>query len=298
MSRFLVAPAAAAILLAVSGCALNIDHEGYIEREEKRFAAESVVDLHLYTFDGEVEVRTWDRPEVLVVVEKRGQDAEAVGRIEVLAERTDDRIQVEARHPDSGSVFIGIGHFTSPSARFIATVPSQTNLVVRSGDGSILVERVDGRLELRTDDGTIHTVETTGSVLAESRDGRIQLDEVSGRIEARTDDGSVRVSGTPSTIRARSGDGAMVLRIRSGAEMADDWMVTTEDGSISIELPDGFDALIEADPGSDGRARTELDLADRTGGTRDQRVLRGRLGAGGRTLLLRTEDGSITISSY
>ena len=33
-------------------------------------------------------------------------------------------------------------------------------------------------------------------------------------------------------------------------------MVATNDGSITIELPDGFDAEIEADPSSDGRCET------------------------------------------
>lgn len=298
MARICAASSLAAAVLAVTACSVNIDNEGHIEREEKRFAAEGVVDLHLYTFDGHVEVRTWDRPEVVVSIEKRGQDPEAVSRIEVLAEQTGSRIQVEARHPNSGSVFIGIGRFTSPNARFVANVPRQTNLVVRSGDGNILVERLDGRLELRTDDGRIHTMETAGDLLAESRDGRIQIDEITGRVEARTEDGSVRLTGTPSVLRARSGDGAVVLRIRSGATMTDDWVVTTDDGSVSVELPDDFSCDLEADPGSDGRARSELVLANKSGGTRERRVLRGRLGDGGHNLVLRTGDGSISLKRY
>lgn len=288
----------AGLLVAAGACTLNIDSEGHIVREEKRFPAEAVVDLHLYTFDGAVEVRSWDRPEVVVEVEKRGQDEEAVSRIQVLAERTGNRIQVEARHPASSSVFVGIGRFTSPSVRLIVSVPRRVNLVVRSGDGSILVENVEGRLELRTDDGQIHTVETSGELLAESQDGRILLDEVAGSVEARTDDGSVRITGTPSVLRARSGDGAVVLRLRQGTRMTADWMVTTDDGSISVEVPEGFDAEIEADPGSGGRARTDLVLTNLTGGTSERRALHGRLGSGGFAFMLRTGDGSIRLTNY
>ena len=32
-------------------------------------------DLHLTTFDGAIEIRSWDRPDVLVEIEKRGADA-------------------------------------------------------------------------------------------------------------------------------------------------------------------------------------------------------------------------------
>jgi hypothetical protein len=279
-----------------TGCAFNIDQQGYIAREEKRFPAEAVVDLHLYTFDGGIEVRSWDRSEVLIEIEKRGQDQEAVSKIQILADRTGNRIQMEARHPGTRS--FAIGRFTSPSARFIVSVPRKTNLVVRSGDGPILVERVSGRLELRTSDGSIRTLETSGELLAESGDGTIQLEEVGGRVEARTNDGSLRVTGTPAALRARSGDGSVMVRIRRGAAMTEDWMVTTEDGSVSVELPEGFDADIEADPGSDGRARSDLTLVNVSGGTRSERVLRGRLGQGGHRLLLRTGDGSINLTNY
>ena len=292
----------AACLLAVTAttvaCEINIDREGYIEREEKRYPAEGVVDVHLYTFDGQVEIRSWDRAEVLVEVEKRGQDKDAVSKIQVVADRTGKRIQVEARHPGGRTVFIGIGSHRSPSARLIATVPRKTNLVVRSGDGSIVAERVDGRLELRTGDGSIRATETAGELLAETGDGSIQLDEIAGRVEARTGDGTVRVTGTPTVLRARSNDGSIVLRIRPGAVMADDWMVATGDGSVSAELPDGFNAEIECDPGSDGRARSELTLINVCGGTRENRVLKGRLGTGGKLFTLRTGDGTIRLMSY
>ena len=284
--------------LAVPACGVNIDHEGYIEREEKRFPAEALPDLHLYTFDGAVEIRAWDRPEVLVEIEKRGQNKEAVSKIQVIADRSGRRIQVEARHPSGRAVFVGFGSSRAPSARLIATVPRKTNVLARTGDGSIVAERVEGRLELRTGDGAIRTVETSGELLAETVDGSIQIDEVAGRVEARTGDGTVRISGTPSVVRARTGDGSMLLRIRRGAVMAEDWFATTDDGSVQVELPDGFNAEIEADPGSDGRARSDLTLVNVSGGTRDQRTLRGRIGTGGRLLTLRTGDGTIRITNY
>ncbi len=298
MNRLLPACCLATSFLGATSCMVNVDHEAHIEREEKRFPLDGQADLHLYTFDGAIEVRSWDRAEAVIEIEKRGHDKEAVAKIQVLAERTGDRIQVEARHPESGGVFVGIGRFTSPSAKLIVNVPRRVNLVVRTGDGAILVERVSGRIELRTADGSIRVLETTGELLAESGDGSIQFDEVSGRIEARTADGSVRVTGQPRVLRARSEDGTIVLRIRRGATMDEDWMVATLDGSISAELPDTFSAEIEADPGSDGRARSDLTLLNSTGGTRDERILRGRLGQGGRKFTLRTGDGNIRLTHY
>ena len=297
-TRLALAAGVAASAVLGGACTVNIDHEGHIEREEKRFAVTGPLELSLYTFDGSVEVRSWDRPEVLVEIEKRGEDPEAVSKIEVLAEQSGNRVQIEARRPGGRSTFVGIGSFTSPSARILATVPRELQLVVRTGDGNIVAERLSGRLELRTSDGSIRTLETAGEMLLESGDGGLQVEEATGRVEARTDEGSVRVSGTPGALRVRSGDGTVVIRVRSGAVMIEDWMITTSDGSVSVELPDGFNAEIEAEPGSDSRVRSELTLTDLVGGTREQRTLRGRLGEGGHRLLVRSGDGTVRLIKY
>ncbi|MEO6221665.1 MAG: DUF4097 family beta strand repeat-containing protein [Vicinamibacterales bacterium] len=292
--------AASSLLLCASSlaaCRINVDNQGYIEREYKRFAVEGVVELSLSTFDGAIEVRGWDRPEVAVEIEKRAEDKEAVDKITVLAEQTGTKIQIDVRHSGTRT-FVGIGSFTSPSARLIVNAPHKITLDVRTADGSIVVERLDGRLELRTTDGRIRATESSGDLLVESGDGSLTLEDVSGRVEARTDDGSITVSGVPGAVRARSGDGSITLRIRRGAVMTEDWMVATTDGSISAELPEDFNAMIEAEPGSDSRARSDLALADAIGGTREQRSLRGRLGAGGKTFVLRTGDGSIRLTQY
>ena len=293
MRRTLVLPCLVALSLAGPACVVNVDQQGYIEHEEKRFDVAGVIDLHLETFDGSVEVRSWDRPEIVVDVEKRGSDKTAVSRIEVVTNRSGNRIDVTARQNGQTS-----GFRSSPSAKLIATVPRKIDLVVKSRDGSLLVERVDGKLDLRTNDGRVRVIDATGQLLAESDDGSIECEDVTGQIEARTRDGSVRISGTPTVLRAQSGDGSIVLKIRRGAVMAEDWSVSTDDGSISVELPDSFNGEIEADPGSDGRTRSELALVNVTGGTRSERRLRGRAGDGGHTFRLRTSDGTIRLTKY
>jgi hypothetical protein len=288
---------ALATLVLTAGCAINVDNQGHIEREDKRFVVTGLVDLNLSTFDGAIEVRGWDRDEVVVEIEKRGQDKDVVSRIQVLAEQKGNAITIDVRYSGT-TTHIGFGSFTSTQARLVVNAPRRVNVIARSDDGSLLVDRLNGRLELKTSDGTVRAVETAGELRVESGDGSIQLEDVTGVIEARTDDGTVRVSGLPSSLQVRSGDGSVVLRIRRGTVMSGDWLITTQDGSIVAELPDDFNAVIDAEPGSTDRARSDLTLTDAVGGTREQRTLRGRLGTGGRTLTLRTGDGNIRITNY
>lgn len=296
-SRLLATASLAAAVVGAQACVVSVDHEGTIERVDKRFSVDKTTDLHLYSFDGSIEVRSWDKPEILVQIEKRGQDKDVVAKIEVTAEQKDNKVHVEARY-SAKTGFVGFGIYQSPSARLVASVPRNTNLILKTADGSVVVERVSGRTEIKTDDGTIRALEVTGDLLAETGDGSIQIDDCAGRVEARTSDGSIRLSGTPNVLRARTGDGSISLRIRRGATMSEDWMVATNDGTVSVELPDGFNAEIEAEPSSDGRVRNDLVLASQTGGTREVRTLKGRLGEGGKRFTLRTGDGTIRLTNY
>ena len=87
----------------------------------------------------------------------------------------------------------------------------------------------------------------------------------------------------------------------NGASMTDDWTIDSGDGSITVELPSGFNAMIDADPGSDGRVRNDLDLSNVSGPGAEKRErgsLTGQLGTGGKRLTLRTGDGTIRLTRY
>jgi DUF4097 and DUF4098 domain-containing protein YvlB len=289
-----------AVLVALgAGCNVQMDAHAFIEREEKRFPAGPAPEISLGTFDGSIQVRPWDRPEVLVEIEKRGSDKEAVDKIQVAGESTGNRISVDVKKPSSETHFVGIGLHHSTSARLIASVPRGSRLTVTTRDGSITVERIEGRLELRTDDGSVRVSEASGDMTIVTRDGSITLERVGGRIDARSGDGSITVSGAPSSLALETRDGSVVVRAERDTVMTEDWSVRTGDGSVVVELPEGFGAELDAETG-DGSVKSELTIAGANPADRnrdEQRRLRGRLGAGGKVLKLRTSDGSIRLRS-
>jgi hypothetical protein len=293
--RLLPVSCLAIALAGGAACAVSVDQQGYIEHQEQRFPAATTVELHLTTFDGAIEVRAWDRPEIVIDVEKRAQDKAAVDRIKVTVDRSGDRVSLEAVDPDAHHPSLGM--FVNSRVRFVASVPKNTNLVIESSDGALSVERVSGQIQLRSGDGNVRVVETAGKLSANTTDGTIELENVSGQIDVQTSDGSMRISGTPTSLRARTDDGAVVLRVRDGAKVTEDWEVSTEDGSVSVDLPSGIDADVDADPGDDGHVRNHLSLTNVTGGTHDEPRLRGRIGAGGHRVTIRTGDGTITLGA-
>lgn len=288
--RLSFAASAVALALASTGCVDIVAGGGigYVEREEKRFPMSGRPDVIVSTFDGSIEVRPWDRPDVLVEIEKYALDRDMVGDIEVLSEQSGNRVTVEVRLKRTRH-----GWGINRGARLIVSMPEAADLQATSGDGSIDVEHVAGRLELRSGDGSIRGRALSGDIRAQTGDGSIRLSEIDGRLNAGTGDGSIVASGRLSALRARSGDGSVRIHAETGSAASEDWDVSTGDGSVTIDLPDRFDAELDAHT-ADGR----VSVSDRSfseASERSRRSLRARLGAGGRSVRVRSGDGSIRL---
>jgi DUF4097 and DUF4098 domain-containing protein YvlB len=294
-SRFPLAAAAVAGLLAGPGCVdiIGADIGRFVDRQEKQFATSGSPDVDVSTFDGGIEIRAWDRPDVLVVIEKRARDKADADTIEVHTEQNGNHVTVDARVP-KGERSFGISWHRSRTANLIVSVPSSSNIVAKSGDGSIDVERVTGRVDLRSGDGRIQARDLTGDVRAHTGDGSIKLDGVTGSLDVDTGDGSISVNGKLASLHARSGDGTITIHAASGSAATGDWDITTGDGSVTLELPDGFGGELDAHTG-DGRIHVQDITVSNVTGQIAKNTVRGTLGSGGRTVRVRTGDGSITL---
>jgi DUF4097 and DUF4098 domain-containing protein YvlB len=277
-------------LLAGTACIdlIGADVNKYVEREEKRFSISGTPDVVLSTFDGSIEIRAWDKPEVEVIVEKRASSKEAAQEIEVRTEQNGDQVTVNVKAPKQTGFAI---HF-SRSAKLIVSMPTSSNVAAKSGDGSIDLSRITGRLDLRTGDGSIQGRDLAGDVKAHTGDGSIRLEGISGTIDVDTGDGSVMARGRLSGVQARSGDGSVTIHAETGSSPTGDWNLKTGDGSVTLELPDDFNGELDAHTGDGGIRMNDITLSNVTG-TISKNTVRGRLGSGGPAVRLRTGDGSI-----
>ena len=284
-----------AVLLAGPGCVdiIGADANKYVEREEKHFAVAGKPDVVVTTFDGSIEIRPWDKPDVQVVVEKRGRDKNAVAAIEVHAEQNGNHVEVSVTEPKHvGGFDFHFGNFRS--AKLLISLPASSDVSAKSGDGSIDIERVAGRVQLRSGDGSIRGRSLGGDVNATTGDGSIKIDGVNGALSVDTGDGSITVGGKLTRVHARSGDGSVTIRAEPGSEPDADWDITTGDGSVTLEVPDGFGAELDAHTG-DGRIHMQDVTVSNVTGELGKNTVRGRLGSGGRAVRVRTGDGSITL---
>jgi hypothetical protein len=279
--------------LILSGCSVNLNAERLVRRENRHFAVSGRPEIVLKTFDGAIRVQSWDKPEVLVTIERQAGDEESLKSIEVKSDQQGNKITVEVVKPEHTST-IAIGMHIGRSAALIVSVPREADVNARSGDGAVAVENVAGRLDVNTGDGAVTVSGSTGDMVVHTGDGAVSLQGVRGQVDLSTGDGGVKMDGVLQRVKARTGDGAIAIRAGEGSAASSDWDIETGDGAVTVELPAAFSAELDA-RSNDGRVSINgFDLSGATREREDQEV-RGRIGAGGSRLTIRTGDGGIRV---
>lgn len=308
--RFQVRPVFGICAVVVSAavaaaCEVNLSSEGLTTRETRNFKLTGQPEVVLDTFDGAIEIHSWDRDEVEVEIEKRAMEQSLIDEIKVHVEQRGNRVELRVTGP-AREFHMTIGRNMSPSARLRVALPRASRVQATSSDGSIRVADVDGTIILRTADGSVVATRISGDISVRTDDGSIRMERAAGKLDLETGDGSIVVDAKPSMLRLKTGDGTIRAQIDADSEMAGDWELSTEDGSVILTLPSTFNGELDAET-RDGTVRATHPLLrdadrDRVGNDRDERrerrrSMRARMGDGGKSLRVRTGDGSIRIES-
>ena len=226
-------------------------------------------DVHVKTDDGSVRIDTGTGSAIEAQVTTKGWRI-APGEVTITDSQTGDRVDIEVRLP-KGTHF-GMGN---RSIDVVLRMPKEADLEVRTGDGSITVDGLQGEIILHTGDGSIRA---TG---------------LSGRLKADTGDGSMHVRGRFDVLDLRTGDGGIDAAAEAGSKVDAAWSLRSGDGSITLRVPDGLGAELDAQSG-DGSISVDKPITV-SGAIREHSV-RGNLGPGGLPLKIYTGDGSIRLS--
>ena len=248
----------------VVGCEVNLQTEGLSARETKTFKVTGQPQLVLDTFDGAIELHSWDRPEVEVEIEKRAMEQTLLDeiKIDIAAERRrHHRSRSRARRARSSAaspsactfhrppVFAWRCRATATSRRPAATARSAPKRSMASSCSPPLTAASSARGSAATSrfaPATAPFVSTTPPATSISKPPTAPsvLDVKPTVLKARTGDGSIRATIEPDTV------------------MTDNWDLTTSDGTVVLTLPGLFNAELDAET-SDGSVRTSHPLLER-----------------------------------
>jgi hypothetical protein len=223
-------------------------------------------DVIVRAVNGGIEVSSWSQDKVEIASEikvkagSRRKAEDLLDEVEIVVDYDSDRIRVEADYPRHlgrhGFFNWGFGSSAGVSVRYWIKVPEKTNIDLKTVNGGIGAENVEGKAELKT------------------TNGGIEASEMKGTVSARTTNGSV------------------LVKVDSFSD-SDEIMIRTVNGSVRLALPSDVSADLEAST-VNGSIRTDFPITVR--GRLSKRHLDGKIKEGGGRISLGTVNGSVTIS--
>lgn len=273
--------AAAAAALLTSPATAGTDHASRSYRVTGR------PDLRLVAEDAHVQVRPGSPGEIRIDVESEGWRIGA-GGVRIVESQSGNQVEFELREPHHW----GIGFEIRKRLTITAVVPPDLDLNVVTGDGSVELGDLRGRLQIHTGDGHVNASNLRGETDLECGDGSIEAEGIEGQLSGRTGDGHIRVQGRFESLRVHSGDGPVLVVVDPGSKVSDEWRLSSGDGSLTLRVPRDLRADVDATTG-DGHISSDLPIL--MSGTLTGHSLHGRLNGGGGPLTLHTGDGSIRL---
>ncbi|BDU71375.1 DUF4097 family beta strand repeat-containing protein [Mesoterricola silvestris] len=244
--------------------------------------------LRITQGDGKVEIKGWDRPEVQLVAEFETGRMRGEAKLEV--RRVADGLEIEVDRMKRRRIrFLFFGRYHDPVCNLTLMVPRRLNVEVRTVDGAVGIQELEGYAGCRTVDGPIRLQDISGEVHARAVDGTITARNLKARIKGGTVDGNIALSQVEGGVDVHSVDGSIT------AEGLDGWgeglAFRTVDGSIKVKLGQAKGNL-EA-KAVDGRVRANLPGAVYAGNKRNRFTcaIPGR----DQKITFRTVDGNIDI---
>lgn len=158
---------------------------------EKRFSTGFRPTINIRNKSGNVVIKSWNRPEVLIIADhasdKTEVDAEQVGnRIDVITHLVTQNVKPEELRAD-----------------YEITVPSEADLQVRCDAGNVKVEGVAGELTFDTVAANVELREVANLLIVRTITGSLECVRCAGRIEVSSVGGSFRfVEPVSNNVRA------------------------------------------------------------------------------------------------
>ena len=233
------------------------------ENVEKSYSVSSGGTLIIESDQGSIEVETWDKNEVDVLVEKKARSQSRLNEFKVTVEQRGDDVYVGGDSEWNSKVRV----------KFKISVPKSYNVDLRTGGGSIKIDDLNGQVKVHTSGGSISIGNVSdGNVDANTSGGSIKVGDVDGDLKVNTSGGSIRLGKVTGVSSIDTSGGSIKLEQGGGDVTAD-----TSGGSINIGPVNG---KVEADTSGGsikiGMAQGEV-KADTSGGSVNVEGSKGRV---------------------
>lgn len=274
------------------------------KRFEKQFTVSEGGKLIVEADAGTVQIDSWGKNEVSVVVEVEGSDSRTE-KYNVEFKQDGNTVSVVGKVRDKSFFKWHVGNL---EAYYTIKVPKKFSTTVNTSGGnieasdligkidystsggSITVEKIEGETIVSTSGGNLDVRDVIGDVDAETSGGNVMCENIVGNVNGHTSGGNVEIRSVDGRVKAGTSGGSIVIRV-SGENKGIE--AETSGGDVDLFVKEGFKADIDAET-SGGSVDCDLPVTVR-GKVKDSE-LHGKMNGGGNRVQLGTSGGSIRIA--
>jgi len=194
------------------------------------------------------------------------------------------QLSIEVRMPKTGDLHVE----TSNGGVDVSSING--SVVIHTSNGGIRAEQLTGKIDVSSTNGGITLNALKGAVTAGTTNGAIRAGGLDGQCELSTTNGSVHVAGRLDALKVSSGNGSVVAEAAPGSTVASDWSIRTTNSSVSLAIPPGLKANLDA---STSNGHVTVDLPGDA--SRSESEVRTALNGGGHQVSVRTTNGAIHV---
>ncbi len=314
------------LLVVATTSAFALSEENINQQLDVAPGGRIIVDVDFGTIDVAAGADDKVAVEVYRKIDSNNQalEKEYVAAAPVTVSKDGNTVTIRARRQQKDRKFNWSGN-CNMDARYTVRVPRNFHSELRTGGGTIIGSELTGTMSADTSGGKLKFTHLRGPTGATTSGGSIELNGCEGAVKVDTSGGRIESVDGSGTLEARTSGGAIVVRNfggdtkveTSGGRLAFDNIngkitgrtsggsitarlrspvpgdvdLETSAGSIEVTVPPDAGLDIEAETSS-GRVTSDLPFV----GTRtDRDSMKGQINGGGKSLLLRSGAGSISI---
>lgn len=309
MKATLLAAAALAALPFQIGCdfeTLADAGERYREEFAYTYDLNPGARITVENFNGSVEILSWEKDAIQISGSKWASHREDLPQIRIDVQAGADGVRIRTIRPDGLRRNMGAKYFIRAPRRVLLES-------IRSSNGSIRVEDIEGAARLTTSNGAIRLRRIVGRVDAHTSNGSIEGDDIEGDATFETSNGSIRAARLRGAVQARTSNSSITIALSKPRpnepldfqssnghldltfeELANNEIrATTSNSSITVRLPGSVKAQLRANT-SNSSITSDLDVT--THGAIGKGRLEGDINGGGPLIRLSTSNGRIRLA--
>ena len=288
--------------------------EKYEEKFAKTEALAKTGTFYLSNVSGDIEIAVWKEAQVKIEAVKVSKAAsldkakENAAKVTIEVTKDGDAVRVETKYPKQSGGFWG-GDKISVSVDYKVWVPDQAAVELKSVSGDVVVAALGGKARIDSVSGNV-TLQGAAGAEIKLVSGDLEIGNVGGDAFIKAVSGDITVTKIKGSVEADAVSGDIELRDVSEAQAVDIKTVSgnvvyfgtikaggryelkTHSGDVRMTIPADATFDFEANTFS-GAIDTDFEIT--VSGKISPKEIRGTVGKGGATLVLKSFSGNVDL---